>query len=110
MRKIALPVKNHKLCLSFAGCSAFLIYTVQGGEILVRNLIKSRVGEGSVPFLLAKKGVTDVLVYFIEPYIIQKFNKYKINVFVGVRSADPDELVKEFIEGMLETRDVLTKV
>jgi len=108
MQKIAIPVLDHKLSPHFASSPLFKIFLVENEVIVKESLmhLPSRLSE-SLPVWLAKKGVTDIITKEIGHKEIDLFNQHKINVFVGVKHENPKDLVLEYIEGILETHDIL---
>lgn len=108
MNKIAIPIWNNKLCQQFEECEEFNIYTLEKGNCIDSDCVKVCLQPGLFPFILALKGVTDIIANDIEFHSVSKLNKFKINVFVGVKSIDPEKLINEFMNGTLETFDILT--
>jgi len=104
MQKIAIPVLNHKLSPHFGLCSHFKFYWEDGGKIIKEDLIPAPAQKPEViPNWLAGKNVTDVIVAGIGFKPIEILNQNKINVFAGVKMKDLNELIKEFMNGTLET-------
>ena len=110
MKKVALPIVNNQMSPHFEQCSAFYIYTIEDENNLKRDLVDTHLQPGLFPYLLAKKGVTDVITRGIDINAVIKFNQFKINVFAGVKSFDPEQLVEEFLNGTLETSESLVDI
>jgi len=108
MQKIAVPVVDNKLSPYFASSSLFKIFLVEDQTIVKEYLItaSSQLPE-SLPLWLVKNGVTDIITREIGQKEINLFNQHKINVFVGVKLENPKDLVREYIDGILETHDIL---
>ncbi len=108
MQKIAIPVLDNKLSPYFASSSLVKIFLVEDQTIVKEYLItvSSQLPE-SLPLWLVKNGVTDIITREIGQKEINLFNQHKINVFVGVKLENPKELVQEYIDGILETHDIL---
>ena len=108
MQKIAIPVLDHKLSPHFKTSPLFKIFLVEDQTIVNETVIHlpSQLSE-SLAVWLAKKGVTDVITSEIGHKEINLFNQHKINVFVGVKPKTPTDLVQEYINGTLETHDIL---
>jgi predicted Fe-Mo cluster-binding NifX family protein len=108
MQKIALPVLDNKLSPHFGICSHFKFYWEENGEIIKEDLIAV---PGHQPDVitgwLIGEGITDVIASGIELSIIEILNRHKVNVFVGVKLTDPCIVVREFLEGTLETNGKL---
>ena len=108
MQKIAIPVLDHKISPHFSSSLLFKIFSVEHHAIVNEYIIRpsSQLSE-ALPVWLAKKGVTDVITREIGHKEINLLNQHKINVFVGVKPKNPKDLVLEYIEGVLETHDIL---
>ena len=108
MQKIAIPVSGQKLSQHFATSVLFDIFIVEDQTITKEYLlhVSSQLPE-SLPIWLAKNGVTDVITSEIGNKEINFFNQHKINVFVGVKLENPNNLIQEYIDGTLETHDNL---
>ena len=108
MQKIAIPVLGHKLSPHFTNSSLFKIFIVEDQSIINESLmhLPPQLSE-SLAVWLAKKGVTDIITKEIGHKEIDLFNQQKINVFVGVKPEDPKDLVQAYINGTLETHDII---
>jgi len=108
MQKIAIPVLDNKLSPYFASSLLFEIFHVEDQTIVKEYLITASSQESeSLPLWLLKNDVTDVITREIEQKEINLFNQHKINVFVGVKLENPKNLVQEYIDGILETHDIV---
>lgn len=103
VKKVALPISNNQLSPDFEQCSEFVIFTVESGKSIKRNLVYTHLQPGLFPYWLAKKGVTDLITRGIDIHAVNKFNQFKINVFVGVESINPEVLLEEYLSGNLDT-------
>jgi predicted Fe-Mo cluster-binding NifX family protein len=104
MKKIALPVTNGKLSEHFGHCHHFAFYNIDDQIIVKKDMIKAPAHQpGLLPKWLVKNNVTDLIVGGIGHKAIEIFNQHKINVFVGVDIKEPGVLIKEYMEGTLET-------
>jgi len=81
----------------------FIIYTLENQNIIKRDIQYTHLQAGLFPYWLANKGVTDIITKGIDIDAVNKFNQFKINVFVGVNSFDPEILIEEFLDRTLET-------
>ena len=108
MQKIAIPVLDHKLSPQFKNSTLFHIFLIDGQLIIKESLthLPSRLHE-SLAVWLAKKGITDIITKQIDQSDVNLFNRHKINVFVGVEPETPRILIQEYIDGTLETHDIL---
>jgi predicted Fe-Mo cluster-binding NifX family protein len=103
MKKVALPIRNNQISPDFEGCSEFLIFTVENEKSIKKHLVFTHLQPGLFPYWLAKKGVTDLIAKGIDIHAVNKFNQFKINVFVGVKSINPKVLLEEYLSGDLDT-------
>jgi predicted Fe-Mo cluster-binding NifX family protein len=107
MKKVALPISNYQLCPDFNQSSEFIIYSVMNDSCIKRDLLYTHLQSGLFPYWLAKKGVTDLIARGIDINAVSKLNQFKINVFAGVNSFDPELLLQQFLDGTLETNSIL---
>ena len=107
MKKVALPIRSNQLSPDFDQSSAFIVFTVENENSIKRDLLYTHLQPGLFPYWLAKKGVTDIIARGIDINAVSKFNQFKVNVFVGVKSLDPELLMDEFLNGTLETNGTL---
>ncbi len=104
MKKIALPIKNHKISPHFGDCSHFKFFYVENGAIVKEELIPAPVHESEIfPNWLIENAVSDVIAAGIGLKPIEILGKHKINVFVGVKAEDPNVLAQKYLDGTLET-------
>jgi len=104
MKKIAIPVNGNKLSLHFGNNEYFAIYHTKKRSVIHRTVFSVPQSlQGSLADWLAGQKVTDVIVNGIEHRAIEIFNQYKINVFVGAELKNPEELVMDYLNGVLKT-------
>lgn len=106
MIKIGIPIVKNKVGSSFEQCSEFLLFTIENRKKVKKEILNSHLQAGMNPYWLAESGVTDIIVKRISEGTINKFNTFKINVFTGVETTNPDQLVKEFLNGSMETNTI----
>ena len=106
MKKIALPVLDGKLGSSFERCNSFYIYSIEDNSTIKKELANNKLQPGMSPYWLARKEITDLIVREIDINSISKFNQFKVNVFVGVKADEPEQVIKAYLDGTLETFDV----
>ena len=108
MQKIAIPLSGNKLSPHFAECQQFKIYNIKNHSIVNENFASPPSYQPDlISAWLIENGITDVIAAGIELRSLQTLNRNKVNVFVGVKVEDPENLVKEYIDGILETHDDL---
>ena len=57
----------------------------------------------NLPEWFIENGVTDIIARGIEYDIIKKLNQKKIHVFVGVKKKNPEDLIRDYMDKILET-------
>jgi predicted Fe-Mo cluster-binding NifX family protein len=102
-KKIAIPLRKKQLSPNFENCSGFIIFTVKDHKCIKIELKKNHHQSEINPHRLANIGVTDVIARGIGINTAIQFNKFKINVFAGVESSKPEQLVEQFLNGSIET-------
>ncbi len=104
--RIALPMAEGRLSPHFGRCEGFILVDVdpESRQITGRNNVQSPVhAPGAFPALLAQHGVTHVLASGMGPRAVNLFTQQGIEVVIGVLRDDVDQVVKEFLEGNLQT-------
>mgnify|MGYP006288479523 CR=1 FL=1 len=88
----------------FGECEAYEIYDVEQ-KILGRHFagIPQGIAMEELPGWLEKLGVTDVITYKVNPKIILLFASRKVNLYVGIPSDSPQNLIDEYLQGKLES-------
>ena len=104
MRKIAVPVLDGKFSPHFGGSKAFMIFNTEGNEIVSRDEISApRHEHGAFPAWLARHEVTDVIAGGMGKRAMNMFIAYNIEMYCGVESGEPEELVRALLAGNLKT-------
>ncbi len=104
IKKVAIPVTEGKFCEHFGKSDLFYIFDIQGKEITGRKELKPPAHENGVyPKWLAEQGVTDVITDGIGQKAIDIFLQAGINVFDGAPVGEPERMVRDFLEGKLES-------
>jgi len=103
-QKIAIPVSNGVLSTHFGHCQVFFIADVVNGEIKQTNEEVPPPHEpGVIPRWLGEKGVNVVLAGGMGQRAVELFQQFGVMPVIGVPSKDPEQLIKEFLAGELET-------
>lgn len=105
MNKIAIPVKqNNQIDDHFGHCEYYSVYTISDtNEIVNVETIPSTQGCGcksNIAGVLAQNGVTTMLAGGIGGGAINVLNSAGIEVVRGC-SGNAEEIVKQFIDGMV---------
>lgn len=104
MRKVAVPVKNGKLGCCFEQCRRFKIIEVKDHAIVNHSIIEAPFYESkALSEWILENRITDVIVGRIRNKFVKTCNLNKVNVFVGVQKEELNELVQDFIDGVLIT-------
>ncbi len=103
MRKIAIPVENHLLSEHFGHADEFAIFETEDLEILSQSMEEAPDHEeGSYPDWLIDKEVTHVIASRIGRKAIKALEEANINIFRCAQVADPETIVRKFLNGSLE--------
>ncbi len=104
--RVAIPITNNVLSEHFDYCDQFTIYMLKGGEIMKEELLIIPAKEPElIPDILEDKGITDVIANKITTHTIAILNTKKMNVFIGVSGKYPKEIIQDFLNGCLSTKD-----
>lgn len=102
---IAIPLVNGTLSLHFGHCDQFALVEVDesGRKILGRTDIKAPPHEpGLLPAFLAERGATMIIAGGMGQRAQGLFTQHGIRVLVGAPSQTPEELVNDYLAGVLE--------
>jgi len=112
MKRLAIPVNENKLSKYFGTCSHYEIFTIQGHAVKNREVVLPTVSEvAALPVWASSLGITDIITNRIDKRIIALFNKYKINLFVGINIDTPGNLAKEFLnDEMISDQKIISEI
>jgi len=101
--KIAIPLKNEKLCSHFGHCQNFaIIETDEAGNIAAKNILPSPPHEpGMLPKWLIEQEVNLVIAGGIGAHAQGLLVEKGIEVIIGAPEDTPENLVKAYIAGEL---------
>jgi ATP-binding protein involved in chromosome partitioning len=106
MKKIAIPVTQGQFSMHFGHCEEFAIFEVEGKEIKNKVLITPPPHEpGVLPKFLHAQGVSYIIAGGMGMRAQGLFKENGIEVIVGAMGTDPDEVIKAYLAGILETGD-----
>ncbi|MDD3653809.1 MAG: NifB/NifX family molybdenum-iron cluster-binding protein [Desulfotomaculaceae bacterium] len=108
--KIVLPVAGDQLCMHFGHCEMFQLFDVNldTKEITKKESFTPPPHEpGLYPRLLGEKGANLIIAGGMGPRAQELFNQNGIEVVVGARPAtgSPEDIVRQYLSGFLETGD-----
>ena len=104
MKRVAIPVVKGRLSEFFGRCSHYEIFDTDGIKILKNDfMVPPPMSVKALPEWAAKQGITDVISYKVDRNIIELFSVHKINLFVGIPQSTPLRLMKDFLDGNLNS-------
>ena len=105
MKKIAVPVIKGEVARHFGHCQEFFLYQVDQSEIVGQEALTPPPHQpGIIPKWLHQQDITDVIAGGMGQRAIDIFNELGINVYVGAPSKDAATIVRDFLNGNLETQ------
>lgn len=108
--KIVLPIAGDQLCMHFGHCEKFQLFDVDPAtkEITNKETFTPPPHEpGLYPRLLGEKGANIIISGGMGPRAQELFNQNNIAVVVGANPAtgSPEDIVREYLAGSLQTGD-----
>jgi predicted Fe-Mo cluster-binding NifX family protein len=107
--RYAIPTVDGKLALHFGHCREFAFVETQESEDGQQTITGVETAEppphapGVLPAWLAEQGATVIIAGGMGRRAQGLFAQHDIEVVVGAPSESPEELVKQYIAGTLET-------
>jgi len=103
--KIAIPLADGRLCSHFGHCEQFaLVETDEQNNILSKTLLTPPPHEpGVLPAWLGEQGASVIIAGGMGTRAQQLFAQNRITVVVGAPTEQPEQLVAEYLSGVLET-------
>ena len=104
MKKLfAVPTVDGKLCQHFGHCEKFAIVETNDDRVVREEYITPPVHQpGVYPKLLADNGVKVIIAAGMGQRAQDLFTQNDIEVYVGVNSDSPQQLVKQYLEDQLQ--------
>ena len=106
--RYAVPVSDGRLASHFGHCEHFALIDVDvATKTIVSKEIVASPGHqpGFLPGWLAEEGVAAVIAGGMGSRAQSLFQENRIQVIVGAREGEPEQLVMEHLQGMLVTGD-----
>jgi ATP-binding protein involved in chromosome partitioning len=106
--KIAIPLAEGKLCMHFGHCETFALIDVdkENKKILKTEFLTPPPHEpGVLPKWLSEQNATVIIAGGMGMRAQDLFKENNIEVLVGAPSAEPEILVKKYLEGALTCGD-----
>ncbi|MCK5785667.1 MAG: ATPase [Candidatus Sabulitectum sp.] len=102
--RIAIPMVNGALSMHFGHCNSFAFVDVENNEITgVSDLIPPPHEPGLFPAWVAEKGATLVISGGMGSRAQSLFVQNGVQVVVGASGADCREIVRNYLDGSLNT-------
>lgn len=102
--RIAIPIEKGSLGCQFGLCKNFMIYTINdNGSINSESCFNSNDDIVKQLEWLKAHNVTDIIAYKINRELIELIIKNKMNIFIGAPLQSPEELLRSYLDGNLES-------
>lgn len=101
--KVALSTKNNMITNHFGHCDYFVVYDIQGKEILGSSLIKNPPHQkGLLPKFLKENDVDVVIAGGIGQMAVDLLNQLGIECYLGVEG-EATEVIEKYLNGGLKS-------
>jgi len=109
MKKLfAVPTINGKLCAHFGHCERFAVIETEDQKIINTEYLTPPVHQpGTYPRFLASKGVSTIISGGMGMKAQDIFAQNNIEVFMGINSEIPENLVEQYLADQLVSGDNL---
>lgn len=105
MKKLfAVPTAGGKLTAHFGHCEKFAVVEVDGSAIVGSEFIEPPVHQpGVYPRFLADSGVSTIIAGGMGQKAQDLFKEAGIEVCIGIEAAEPENLVRRYLDESLTT-------
>jgi predicted Fe-Mo cluster-binding NifX family protein len=102
MTKVLIPIEKNQMSEHFETCTHFGIYDIKNKKVS-KNVIALPDDKSQKEFLswVYDEGITDIILYKIDNDNLKLYNSLKVNLFIGIKCTSPDDIIQDFIEGIL---------
>jgi len=101
--RIAVPTVDGKLCMHFGHSQQFTLIDVEGEEIKnIEAAIPPSHAPGVLPEWLKQQEASIIIASGMGMRAQNLFNQNGIDVVVGAPTLEPEELVKQYLDGTLK--------
>jgi predicted Fe-Mo cluster-binding NifX family protein len=109
MKKLfAIPTIGKQLCAHFGHCEAFALVETENQKIVNVEYHTPPVHQpGAYPEFLSNKGVSTIISGGMGIKAEEIFSRHNIEVFMGIDSENPEDLVIRYLKGRLESSENL---
>ncbi|OPX28284.1 MAG: ATPase [Gemmatimonadaceae bacterium 4484_173] len=102
--RIAIPMVNGAISMHFGHCNSFAFVDVENNEITgINEMIPPPHEPGLFPAWVAQQGATLVIAGGMGSRAQSLFVQNGVQVVVGANGADTREVVRNYLDGSLET-------
>ncbi len=100
--KIAISTDNGRVCAHFGRAPAFTFVTIENNEVVDKEVLPNPGHTvGNIPEFVHRNKATYMIAGGMGGRAVSFFNKYGIEVIVGVQGTI-DEVIQKIIDGTLE--------
>jgi predicted Fe-Mo cluster-binding NifX family protein len=100
---IAIPTQKDQITAHFGHCEKFAIVTVQENKVIGEEFVTPPIHKpGAYPEFLAAKGVKVIIAGGMGRKAQDLFAQNNIEVYTGVNSGSPKELVEDYLKSQLQ--------
>lgn len=105
-QSFAIPTIDKKLCSHFGHCESFSIVAVENNKVISETFVNPPAHHpGSYPNFLAELGVNTIITGGMGPKAQEIFANNNIEVYLGVESQLPVQLVEDYLASKLVSGD-----
>ena len=106
--KIAIPIAGGLLCQHFGHCEQFVVFDVDSDGKTIRGqqaLTPPRHEPGVLPGWLREAGANVIIAGGMGSRAQNLFAENQVKVVVGAAVAEPEQVVRAFLDGRLSTSE-----
>lgn len=104
MKRVAIPVTYGNLSEYFGRCCHYEIFEIDGGQIKSSSIeIPSEKEITKLLPWIADRRISDVIAFKVDKRMVGMFCNYKINLYLGIQTESPHEIIQDYINGSLKS-------
>ncbi|GAB4296013.1 MAG: hypothetical protein Kow0068_20490 [Marinilabiliales bacterium] len=100
MNKAAIPILNGVFCEYVENCSQIAIFNIKDNHIVFIDRPEG-LETNQIPKWLVNIGITDFIFYKCNKKIFDNVIQLKLNVFVGIKPGNLEEIFQDYVNGRL---------
>lgn len=102
--RIAIPTAGGKLCMHFGHCERFALVDVEDGKIAAARFVDPPEHQpGIYPPWVKSQGADLVIAGGMGQRAVGMFEQSGVKVLVGAPALEPEEIVRQYLAGTLQT-------